>query len=166
MNLIKSETQPAYSVPYDIATADQDETIRQAMDILTSRMVAKGSVMSNPEDVKQYLCLRFAGLEHEIFSCIFLDTRHALIQPVDMFRGTIDGASVHPREVAKEALKWNASAVILAHNHPSGEPEPSRADISLTKRLTEALALLDIRVLDHFVIGGIDTVSFAERGLI
>jgi DNA repair protein RadC len=84
----------------------------------------------------------------------------------EMFRGTIDGASVHPREVVKCALQYNAAAVILAHNHPSGVPEPSRADTSLTRRLSEALALVDVRVLDHFIVGGSELVSFAERGLI
>jgi DNA repair protein RadC len=109
---------------------------------------------------------QLAAREHEVFICIFLDNPHRVIAMDEMFRGTIDGASVHPREVVKCALQHNAAAVILAHNHPSGVPEPSRADISLTRRLSEALALIDVRVLDHFIVGGSELVSFAERGLI
>jgi DNA repair protein RadC len=97
---------------------------------------------------------------------LFLDNRHRVISFDQMFTGTIDGASVHPREVVKRALQHNAAAVILTHNHPSGIAEPSRADISLTRRLTDSLALIDVRVLDHIVVGGVETVSFAERGLI
>ena len=109
---------------------------------------------------------QLAAREHEVFICIFLDNPHRVIAMDEMFRGTIDGASVHPREVVKCALQYNAAAVILAHNHPSGVPEPSKADISLTRRLTDALALIDVRVLDHFIVGGSELVSFAERGLI
>jgi DNA repair protein RadC len=97
---------------------------------------------------------------------LFLDNRHRVLKYEELFRGTIDGCSVHPREVVKAALYTNAAAIIFSHNHPSGIPESSKADISLTKRLTEALALVDIRVLDHIVVGGVETVSFAERGLL
>jgi DNA repair protein RadC len=109
---------------------------------------------------------QLAAREHEVFICIFLDNPHRVIAMDEMFRGTIDGASVHPREVVKCALQYNAAAVILAHNHPSGVPEPGRADTSLTRRLSEALELIDVRVLDHFIVGGSELVSFAERGLI
>jgi DNA repair protein RadC len=101
-----------------------------------------------------------------VFACLFLDNRHRVIEYRELFNGTIDGASVHPREVVRQALTANAAAVIFAHNHPSGVAEPSRADELLTRRLKEALALVDIRVLDHLVVGDGDAVSFAERGLL
>jgi DNA repair protein RadC len=109
---------------------------------------------------------RLANREFETFCLIYLDNRHRLIACEDLFRGTIDGASVHPREVVKEALKHNAAAVILAHNHPSGVAEPSHADELITRRLREALALVDIRVLDHLIVAVGATVSFAELGLL
>jgi DNA repair protein RadC len=142
-----------------------DEIVATALDILAVRL-PHTDALTNPEAVKNYLATQFAGLEHEIFACLFLDNRHRVIRYEELFRGTIDGCSVHPREVVKAALTANAAAVILAHNHPSGVAEPSRADTQLTKRLTDALGLVDIRVLDHLVVGGAETVSFAERGLI
>jgi DNA repair protein RadC len=99
-----------------------------------------------------------------VFACLFLDNRHRVIAFEELFRGTIDGASVHPREVVKHALHHNAAALILAHNHPSGVAEPSRADVQITRRLVAALGLVDIRVLDHLVIGDTEAVSLAERG--
>jgi DNA repair protein RadC len=123
-------------------------------------------VLQNPNAVRDYLSLHYAGQEREIFGVLFLDNRHRLITLEEMFHGTIDGASVHPREVVKRALKLNAAAVILAHNHPSGVAEPSQADELITVRVRDALALVDIRVLDHFVVGGATVVSLAERGLI
>jgi DNA repair protein RadC len=122
--------------------------------------------LSNPKDTRDYLKARLRAYPHEVFACLFLDNRHRVICFEELFNGTIDGASVHPREVVKRALFHNAAAVILAHNHPSGVAEPSRADQSITQRLKEALSLVDIRILDHFVIGDSETVSFAERGLI
>jgi DNA repair protein RadC len=101
---------------------------------------------------------------HEVFACIYLDNQHRVLAFDELFRGTIDGASVYPREVVKAALKRNAAALILAHNHPSGVAEPSAADRQLTRRLKDALALVDIRVLDHVVVGDGETVSLAERG--
>ncbi|MFW6258710.1 MAG: RadC family protein, partial [Halochromatium sp.] len=106
------------------------------------------------------------GLAHEVFACLFLDNRHRVIEYQELFRGTIDGASVHTREVVKEAIRWNAAAVIFAHNHPSGVAEPSQADLHITKRLQEALQLVEVRVLDHIIVGAGDGTSFAERGLI
>jgi DNA repair protein RadC len=97
---------------------------------------------------------------------LVLDNRHRLIEYVELFRGTVDGASVHPREVVKETLKRNGAAVIFAHNHPSGHAEPSQADELITRRLRDALALIDVRVLDHFIVGDDKTLSFAERGLL
>ena len=101
-----------------------------------------------------------------MFAVLFLDTRHRLIEYAEMFQGTIDSAEVHPREVVKAALRHNAAAVIVSHNHPSGNPEPSAADQALTQRLREALGLVDVRVLDHVIVAGNATASFAERGLI
>lgn len=148
------------------SSTSEDDIIDRAMQILGARITLKGDVVASPDDSRKYLILRLSELEHEIFSCLFLDNRHRVISFEEMFRGTVDGASVHPREVVKAALKHNATAVIFAHNHQSGDPEPSKADISLTRRLVEALALVDVRVLDHVVIGGTETISFAERGLI
>ena len=126
--------------------------------------IAGRDVLTSPEATRQYLKSRLRAYQHEVFACLFLDNRHRIIEYKELFRGTIDGASVHPREVVKRALHYNAAAVILAHNHPSGVAEPSRADIQLTRRLVDALALVDIRVLDHFIIGDGDGVSLAERG--
>jgi DNA repair protein RadC len=123
-------------------------------------------VLQNPKAVRDYLAVHYAGHEREVFGCLFLDNRHRLIAVEEMFLGTVDGAAVHPREVVKRALKLNAAAVILAHNHPSGVAEPSQADELITSRLRDALALVDIRVLDHLVVGGTTVTSFVERGLI
>ena len=123
-------------------------------------------LLQNPRAVRDYLSVHYAGQEREIFGVMFLDNRHRLIALEEMFAGTVDGASVHPREVVKRALKLNAAAVILAHNHPSGVAEPSQADELITVRIRDALALVDIRVLDHIVVGSGTCVSMAERGLI
>jgi len=125
----------------------------------------RGDVLSSPEDTRQYLCNRLRDYHHEVFAALFLDQRHRVICFEELFTGTIDGASVYPREVVKKTLKYNAAAIIFAHNHPSGVAEPSSADEHITKRLKDALSLIDVRVLDHFVIGD-NVVSFAERGLI
>ena len=125
-----------------------------------------GEVLANPRATRDFLKIQLRGLAHEVFACLFLDNRHRVICFEEMFRGTIDGASVYPREVVKRALQLNAAALILAHNHPSGVAEPSQADRNITRRLAEALALVDIRVLDHIVVGDGELVSFAERGLL
>jgi DNA repair protein RadC len=126
----------------------------------------RGASFTSPAAVKEYLRAKLAGFEHEVFAVLFLDTQHRLIEYAEMFRGTIDGASVYPRELVKEALRHNAAAVIVSHNHPSGNPEPSAGRQGLTQRLKEALGLVDVRVLDHVIVAGTDTTSFAERGLI
>jgi len=140
-----------------------DELISTARELIAARFT-RGTMLSSPAESKDYLISQLVGLEHEVFACLFLDNRHRVIEFRKLFRGTIDGCSVHPREVVKTALLLNAAAVIFAHNHPSGMPEPSRADLALTKRLQDALALVDVRVLDHIVVGGVKTVSLAERG--
>jgi len=124
----------------------------------------KGAFLESPDAVKSLVALQMADLEHEVFACLFLDNRHRLISYEPLFRGTIDSASVYPREVVKAALACNAAAVILAHNHPSGVAEPSRADIDITAKLSRALALIDVRVLDHIIVGEGYQVSLAERG--
>ncbi|RME34518.1 MAG: JAB domain-containing protein [Gammaproteobacteria bacterium] len=126
----------------------------------------RDTAFTSPEQTRQYLSLRLRGRPFEVFACLFLDNRHRLIAFEELFSGTIDGASVHPREVVRRCLAHNAAAVILAHNHPSGVAEPSRADRQITRRLQQALELIDVRVLDHLVVGEGEPVSFAERGLI
>ena len=130
------------------------------------QLMTIGSVLSNPRATREFLRMRLRDLRHEVFCCVYLDNRNRVIAFEELFRGTIDGANVHPREVVKEALAHNAAAVILAHNHPSGIAEPSQADELITRRLKEALALVDIRVLDHLVVGDDVCESFAERGLL
>jgi DNA repair protein RadC len=122
--------------------------------------------LTNPQQTRDYLKARLNHYPYEVFSCLFLDNRHRVLHYEELFRGTINGASVHPREVVKRALENNAAALIFAHNHPSGVAEPSRADRQITHRLKDALALVEIRVLDHIVIGDGDVVSLAERGMI
>jgi DNA repair protein RadC len=126
----------------------------------------RGRALTDPSATRNYLISRLRDLSQEVFCCLYLDNRHRVITFEELFHGTLDGASVHPREVVRQALAHNAAALIFAHNHPSGVAEPSDADRRLTRRLKDALALVDIRVLDHFVVGDGDAVSFAERGLI
>jgi DNA repair protein RadC len=124
--------------------------------------VRRGTMLSSPRTTKDFLSLKLGTLEHEVFAVIFLDKRHRLISYQEMFRGTIDGACVHPREIVKEALKLNAAALVLAHDHPSGVAEPSQADELITVRLKEALGLVDIRILDH-ILGGFCSVTTAVK---
>ncbi len=131
-----------------------------------SEILQRGDVLENPQQTRDFLISRLRDYSFEVFSCLYLDNRHRVIQFEELFRGTIHGASVYPREVVKKALRHNAAAVIFAHNHPSGVAEPSEADRNITRQLTEALALVDVRVLDHVVVGDGVSVSFAERGLI
>ena len=126
--------------------------------------VRRSDALTSPEHTVQFLCARLRSRPHEIFACLFLDARHRVIHFEEMFRGTIDGATVHPREVVKRALDVNAAALIAAHNHPSGVAEPSPSDHAITRKLHDALALMDVRLLDHFVIGDGEVVSFAEHG--
>jgi DNA repair protein RadC len=133
---------------------------------LMTRRVRRGVALDSPSVVRDFLTTKLGALEHEVFAVLLLDTRHRLIEYVELFRGTIDGASVHCREVVKLALARNAAAIILAHPHPSGIAEPSAADELITQRLKEALALVDIRVLDHLIIAGGEAVSLCERGLL
>ncbi len=139
--------------------------VEQALQLLAAE-VREADALSSPAAVKDYLRLKLGEREHEVFVVVFLDTQHRVIAIEELFRGTLSQTSVYPREVVKEALARNAGAVILAHNHPSGNPEPSRADEFLTQTLKAALALVDVRVLDHLVVTRAGVLSFAERGLI
>jgi len=136
------------------------EMARRVMD----EPLRQGDPLRSPEDTRRFLSSRLGTYPHEVFSGLFLDNRHRVIRYQELFRGTIDGAAVYPREVVRQALEVNAAAVIFAHN-PSGVAEPSQADVSLTRRLKEALELVDIRVLDHMVVGHGEVISLAERGL-
>ena len=151
------DTHATYTIDGD------DEVLRHAATILERRMLRLGSV-SDPSAAKDFLRMRLAPLEHEVFAAIFLDTRHKIIAYEELFRGTLDGAEVHPREVAKRALAHNAACLILGHNHPSGSLEPSAADRAVTARLKQGLALLDIRIIDHIIVSADGTTSMAERG--
>lgn len=125
-----------------------------------------GVSLSSPLETRRFLNAQLRDRPYEVFCCLYLDNRHRLIAFEELFRGTIDGASVHPREVLRQTLAHNAAAVILAHNHPSGIAEPSRADELVTVRLRDALALVDVRVLDHLIVAGPETLSLAERGVL
>ena len=129
-------------------------------------LMTTGTALSNPRATREFVRMRMRDLPHEIFACIYLNNRNCVIGFEELFRGTIDGASVHPREVVKHALKHNAAAVVLVHNHPSGIPAASQADELITRRLKEALSLVDIRVFDHLIVGDGVCESFAERGLL
>lgn len=129
-------------------------------------VLQRGNALTSPDITRAYLSAQLRGYSYEVFACLFLDNQHRVIQLDELFRGTIDGASVYPREVVKQALHHNAAAVIFAHNHPSGIAEPSPADKHITEKLKQALALFDIRVLDHFIIGDGQPYSFAEHGLL
>lgn len=149
---------------YAIARRPQ---IKAAAAELLAYELERGSAMTRPDEVRDFLRLHLTDLEHELFCMMVLDNRNRLIEFVTLFRGTIDGASVYPREVVKEVLTRNGAAIIFAHNHPSGVAEPSDADIKITKRLQDALNLIDVRTLDHFVIGSKGVVtSLAERGML
>ena len=166
---VKNEDSPVYNVvKLSRGTLDREnDIIKQALDILESRLYRGGAhPLNSPGAVRDYLQIKMCQLQHEVFAVTFLDAQHRTIAHEEMFTGTLTQTSVYPREVVKRALYHNAAAVIFAHNHPSGVAEPSRSDQMLTDALKQALALIDVRVLDHFIIAGMETLSFAERGLI
>ena len=164
MGAIKTELHPKYQAK-SAALEDEDAIISRAIAILESR-VQRGDNMSSPDAARSLLKLRLQPVEREVFACLFLDNQHRVLSYEELFYGTIDGASVHPREVVRRALELRAAAVIFAHNHPSGVAEPSQADLRITQRLKDALALVDVRVLDHLIVGDGEGVSLAERGLL
>jgi DNA repair protein RadC len=145
--------------------ADSHAVIREAQTILARRFRVGAPVLSTPERMREFLRLHIGPLEYEVFGAVFLDNRHRLIRHEDLFRGTIDCAQVHVREVLLAALRLSAAAVVLYHNHPSGNVEPSTADELITRRIQAALGLLDVRVLDHLVVGTA-IYPFAEHGLL
>lgn len=164
------EAKKIYAGSLNAVFKDQaPEMCRVARELLTrwlNEEIKTGASMNAPQAVRDYLKMHFAGREYESFVAIFLDAQHRVIAAEELFRGTLTQTSVYPREVVKASLKYNAAAVIFAHNHPSGVTDPSQSDRMLTNALKQALALVDVRVLDHFVVAGNQTMSFAERGMI
>lgn len=138
------------------------ELVRRAL----GEQLSAGAALTSPGAVRDFLRLSLGGREHEVFLCLWLDAQHRVLRSDEAFRGTLTQTSVYPREIVKQALALNAAAVIFAHNHPSGVAQPSQADELLTRSLKEALALVEVKVLDHFIIAGHQTLSFAERGLL
>jgi len=164
MNKIR-KTMRLNAVPNDLTTTEKATVINLALDILTERH-SPGQALTSPTDTTKYLRIKLADYKNEVFCALFLDNRHRVLAFEELFFGTINGASVHPRVVVQRAMEINAGAVIFAHNHPSGIAEPSHADRTLTKRLKDALGFVDVRVLDHIVVGTGETTSFAETGLL
>ncbi len=143
----------------------EERTVQRALKIL-GQQIRESDALASPQAVRDYLRLIFAAKEHEVFVVLHLDAQHRVLKSEELFRGTLTQTSVFPREVVKAALRANAAAVIFSHNHPSGIAEPSHADELLTRTLKSALALVDVTVLDHFIIAGPSCLSFAERGLL
>lgn len=151
---------------YVVERAVTEDEILQFAQQLIARKFKRGSKLNSPNDVQNYFMHKLSTLEHEVFCVLFMDNQHHVLAFEEMFRGTVNAANVYPREIVKQALLLNAAAIIIVHNHPSGEPEPSQSDRAITKQVKDAMALIDVRVLDHFIIGGDRCVSFAERGLL
>ncbi len=150
-------------------TEEEIATVTKALVILENKVVRKlgpGDLLGSPARVKQWLTLHYGMLDREVFGLLFLDKRHRYLGHQQLFTGTIDGSSVHPREVARSVFEYNAAAVIALHCHPSGVGEPSQADELITQRLKSMLELIDVRLLDHFLVAGNQVVSMAERGLV
>lgn len=144
----------------------EQRAVQRAIRILEEEMRKEGAALTSPGAVRDFLKLQLAHREFEVFCALWLDAQHRVMKFEEMFRGTLTQTSVYPREVVRAALRTNAAAVIFAHNHPSGVAQPSQADELLTRNLKEALSLVDVKVLDHFIVAGVAAVSFAERGLI
>ena len=157
---------PRPVAPRKYMLARERRTLDKAMEILAGYLRGPSAVFSSPESVREYICLHLGMLPHEVFGVLFLDAQHRLIAFEAMFRGTLTETAVYPREVVIQALAHGAASVVLAHNHPSGCPQPSPADKALTEIIRQALALVGVRVLDHFIVSGNQAVSMAELGLI
>jgi DNA repair protein RadC len=162
---VKSEDSKQYLLEGFYHNAE-DSVIAQALTILHKRMVTTEVDIQNSKDAHNYLRLKLGEREQEVFAVMFLNSQHQLLSYEEMFLGTIDASAIYPREIVKRALLCNAAAVVLAHNHPSGSTTPSSADKNITRKLSDALALVDVRVLDHIIVGGASTCSFAEQGLL
>lgn len=162
---IRMEDAPEYRSRIDAdGTASEDAVIDRAIAILYQRLCRPDAYVTQPADAKKYLVTMLAQEPSEVFSVLWLDNRHGVLAFEKVFQGTVDGASVHPRELVRRAITHNAAACIIAHNHPSGIEAPSGADFRITERVRDALALIDVRVLDHIVVGGTNTHSMAEHG--
>lgn len=146
--------------------AEKQTVVRLALSVIEEQFYSSDDVMDSPEVVKRFLVLKLAQERREVFAVLYMDSQHKVLAYEPLFFGTLNSCSVYPREVVRRFLEHNAHAVIFAHNHPSGEPEPSCADKAITKRLVDGLGLVDGKVLDHIIVGGASTVSFAEQGLI
>jgi DNA repair protein RadC len=161
-------SQPTVLLVRDVAgdyrQIGADQVLQAAQQVLLER-VRGSDVLSSPQVVRDYLRMRLSGLEHEIFAVVHLDSQNRVIDYVEMFRGSVSQTSVYPREVVRECILRNSAGLLLVHNHPSGSAQPSRADEVLTQTLKAALSLIDVRVLDHLIVAGSDTLSMAERGL-
>lgn len=165
--LYRGSLRPLFSPSESSAdVAERCLVARELVRRWLGEQLTTGPVLASPTAVRDYLRIYFTGREYECFTVLFLDAQHRLIRADELFRGTLTQTSVYPREIVKAALRYNAGAVLLAHNHPSGVAEPSRADETLTQALKQALALVDVRTLDHFIVAGAGVLSFAERGLL
>ena len=160
-----SKAELAALTPHDLVPTEQDAVVALAVAILKHRH-RRGRALSSTQDTRAYLRLRLAQRQGEVFGALFLDTRHRVLELAELFQGTVNAACVYPRIVVQRALELNAAALILFHNHPSGVAEPSASDEAITRHLQKALALIDVRVLDHFVVSAGESVSFSERGLL
>ncbi len=166
--IVKKTKQNDRFADLKLATLNEAEKcslLALSMKVLSARHY-RGRILKSPDDTQAYLRLRLADKQTELFGCLYLDNRHRVLELCELFHGTIDGTSVYPRVVVQQALEFNAAAVILFHNHPSGVAEPSQADERITRRLKNALELIDVRVLDHFIVAAGDCVSMAARGIL
>jgi len=166
MSEVNNETNAVYNAGALAQKTEECAIVLHALEIIRGRLLKTGFNASCPADVTNYVRLQVADLEHEVFGVLFMNNQNCLIDSENMFRGTIDSASVYPREVAKRALELNAASIIVYHNHPSGNCDPSDSDKKITKRLSSAMELIDVRLLDHILIGGMNDMSFANKGLL
>ena len=151
--------------PGALSDAEKASIINLALSVLALRH-RRGRALTSPRHTHEYLRLKLGDRKEEVFGTLFLDSQHRMLQYAELFQGTVDGAAVYPRVVVQRSLEINAAAVVFFHNHPSGVAEPSAADRAITRRLQDALSLIDVRVLDHVVVSAGDAMSFAERGLL
>lgn len=168
LRALLESTQPSFCAAHGLGVAKyvQLQAVLEMSRRHLRSSIERGDAMENPQQVREYLSLKLRHQSREVFACLFLDNKHQVINYETLFLGTINAAAVYPREVVARALANNAAAVVLAHNHPSGVAEPSMADQQITERLVKALNMIDVRVIDHMVVGDREVVSFAERGLL
>lgn len=162
-NTLNGAAAPAGNFP-TLLSVNESRTVYRALNLLRRKLTDRPVVLTNPQAVRDYLTLELATEEREVFMCLWLDTQNRLIAAEKLFFGTINQTSVWPRECARSALRHNAAAVIIAHNHPSGRLDPSPADLDLTSQLADAFRVIDVRLLDHFIVGHSQVVSLAEQG--